>query len=261
MNAGDPFERLPAPSATDDSLRRYLREISAIPLLSRAQEADLGRRMERGMLRRARAFSRSSLVQQRVMSLLAQLCAGQLDRDSVLERSDTRHLTVGNLFAEIKRRYGKVCRLQDEFDCLPAGDHARQRRLLGRLGRARVAAAQSIREIPFCTAQWSDFTSELQRALSELDRLHYELKGIGGPSGWEAQVRGHVLRSEIRKCEAAAGATHAELQATLSRIRQGEQEVQQAKVRLVTANLRLVVSVARRHMHRGLHLLDLAQGG
>jgi RNA polymerase primary sigma factor len=261
MNARDPVERLPVPSESDDSVRRYLREIRAIPLLTRAQEVDLGRRIERGMLRRARAFSRSSLVQQRAMSLLAQLRAGELERDSILERSDARHFNDGDLFAEIKRRHGKVCRLQDELDRLPAGDQVRQRRLLGRLGRARVTAAQSLREIPFRAAQWSEFTNELQRASSELDRLHYELKGLGTPSGWEAQVRGRVLRSEIRKCEAAAGATYAELQSTLSRIRLGEQEVQQAKANLVTANLRLVVSVARRHTHRGLHLLDLAQEG
>jgi RNA polymerase primary sigma factor len=264
MNATDPFALFPAPCEPDNSVRRYLREIGAIPLLTRAEEADLARRMERGKLRRARAFSRSSLVQQRVIGLLGQLSAGTLERDNVLERGDPPQLNDvndGNLFAELKRRYGKVCRLEDELDNPPVGDQARQRRLLGRLGRARVAAAQSIRAIPFRPAQWSEFSDELELAWSELNRLHSELKGLGTPSGWEAQVRGHVLRSEIRKREAAAGATHAELQSTLNRIRQGEQEAQQAKAELVKANLRLVVSVARRHTHRGLHLLDLAQEG
>jgi RNA polymerase primary sigma factor len=274
MNASDPFESLSAPSEPDDSVQRYLREIGAIPLLTRAQEADLGRRMERGKLRRVRALSRSWLVQQRVIGLLAQVTAGTLERDNVLERTDARHLNHvhlnhahldqvgdGNLFAEVQRRYGKVCRLQRELDCQPPGDPARQSRLLGRLRRARVAAAQSIGKIPFRPAQWSEFASDLQRASSELDRLHYELKELGTPSGWEAQVRARVLRSEIRKCEAAARATHAELQSTLNRIRQGEREAQQAKADLVKANLRLVVSVARRHTHRGLHLLDLAQEG
>jgi RNA polymerase primary sigma factor len=264
MNASVPFESLPASPEPDDSVRRYLREIGAIPLLTRAQETDLGRRMERGKLRRVRAFSRSSLVQQRVIGLLARVTARTLERDNVLERTDARHLNHvddDNLFAEVKRCYGRVCRIQCQLECTPASDQARQSRLLGRLRRARVAAAQSIGKIPFLPAQWSEFTHELQRASSELDRLHYELKELGTPSGWEAQVRGHVLHSEIRKCEAAAGATHAELQATLRRIRQGEGEAQQAKAELVTANLRLVVSVAKRHTHRGLHLLDLAQEG
>ena len=262
MNASGPFDSLPAQSEPDDSVRRYLREIGTIPLLTRAQEADLGRRIERGKLRRARALSRSSLVQRRVMGLLAQVTAGTLEPDNVLERTDARHLRHDdNLFAEVQRRYGKVCRLQRELDCQSGGDQARQSRLFGRLGRARVIAAQSIAKIPFRPAQWSEFTSDLQRASSELDRLHYELKELGTPSGWEAQVRSRVLRSEIRNCEAAAGATHAELQSTLNRIRQGEREAEQAKADLVKANLRLVVSVARRHTHRGLHLLDLAQEG
>jgi RNA polymerase primary sigma factor len=264
MNAGDPFESLPAPSEPDDSVRRYLREIGAIPLLTREQEADLGRRMERGKLRRARALSRSLLVQQRVIGLLAQIAAGTLERDNVLERTDGRRLSQANddrLFAEVNRRYGKVCRILRELDCTPANDQARQSHLLGRLGRARVAAAQSIGKLPFHPAQWSELTGELQRASSELDRLHYELKELGTPSGWEAEVRWRVLRSEIRKCEAAAGGTPAELRSTLRRIRQGEEEARQAQADLVTANLRLVVSVAKRHTHRGLHLLDLTQEG
>src|ERR1700734_929163 len=99
MNASDPFESLPALSGPDDSVRRYFREICAIPLLTRAQETDLSRRMERGKLRRARALSRSTLVQQRVIGLLAQLSAGTVERSNVLERTDAND---DNLFAGIK---------------------------------------------------------------------------------------------------------------------------------------------------------------
>jgi RNA polymerase primary sigma factor len=65
----------------------------------------------------------------------------------------------------------------------------------------------------------------------------------------------------MRKRETLARATHAELQLTLQKVRQGEREAQQAKSELVNANLRLVVSVAKRYMNKGLHLLDLVQEG
>src|SRR5579862_4080249 len=62
--AHTPDQRASRPEA-DDSVRRYLREIGSVPLLTRSQEVDLARRIERGKSRRDKAISRSGLVQQR----------------------------------------------------------------------------------------------------------------------------------------------------------------------------------------------------
>lgn len=258
-----------APNEPDDSVRLYLRQIGAVPLINRQQEAELGRRMERGRERRGRALSRSALVQDHAMSVLAQIASGAISVEDVLERRETeddpaadraQRAAVARMFAEVKRHYAKLQRIQQD---LPGaiGNPALRRRLLGRYKRARVTVAQDLRRIPFRQDRWCDWTNEIERRASELDRHDHELKRLERLPSREAHSRARTLRVEIRNLEQVASATCAELKTTLARIKQGEREFQQAKSDLVNANLRLVVSVAKRHINRGLHLLDLVQEG
>src|SRR5262249_35604786 len=86
-------------------------------------------------------------------------------------------------------------------------------------------------------------------------------KSVEGCGGRRDQAPLRELHGEIRKREAAAGASLNDLRHTLTVIRHGEQEAEGAKKDLVEANLRLVVSVAKKYFNRGLHLLDLIQEG
>ncbi len=143
---------------TDDPVRVYLREMGAVPLLTREGEVNLARRMERGKLRMQKAISRSALVQMRAAEIADQIkqdleeldafvdLGGDLEEESAAYAK--RRAEVKGKVVEIAVLHRKLNQVSEKLDTVPLSNKKLRRRWKGKLARARVEVSQAIRAVP-----------------------------------------------------------------------------------------------------------------
>ncbi|HUJ13451.1 MAG TPA: RNA polymerase sigma factor RpoD [Thermoanaerobaculia bacterium] len=271
---------------TNDPVRMYLREMGTVKLLDRQGEVDIAKRIEKGERKVYKALSQNRIILEEILKIydnakkdtrvIKEMIDLAMPEDEDEIDAATLSATALTKINDIMGIFEKVARLdkriKDHKTKLTETKKLSQRAIANTnktIDRLKEDLATELRQIDFTPQtrnrminKLKDIDSELSQAASMIKKDEAALKREKDKTRRDFYRRRlQKYQEKLRELETFYGTTHPELRTTIKDIRAGEEEADQAKQELIVANLRLVVSIAKKYTNRGLQFLDLIQEG